>query len=75
MHIHPDIFGTSHKRVFLSGGVELNTQKLLQKGRPLYCVGKPDIETKFPILSGMVLIRQNVENSRAISHTEYLDII
>src|SRR5258707_8644036 len=24
------------------GGVEPNTQNLLQKGRPLHCVGKPD---------------------------------
>src|SRR6266404_368369 len=38
MHVHADIFGASHKRVFLSGGVEPNTQNLLQKGRPLYCV-------------------------------------
>jgi hypothetical protein len=38
VHIHTDIFGASHKGVFLSGAVEPNTQKLLQKGRPLYCV-------------------------------------
>jgi hypothetical protein len=38
VHVHADIFGASHKRVLLSGGVEANTQTLLQKGRPLYCV-------------------------------------
>ena len=38
VHIHADIFSASHKRVFLSGEVEANTQTLLQKGRPLYCV-------------------------------------
>jgi hypothetical protein len=38
VHIHADIFGASHKRVLLSGEVEPNTQNLLQKGRPLYCV-------------------------------------
>jgi hypothetical protein len=34
VHIHADIFSASHKRVFLSGGVEASTQTLLQKGRP-----------------------------------------
>jgi hypothetical protein len=29
------------KGVFLSGAVEPNTQNLLQKGRPLYCVVPP----------------------------------
>src|SRR5271168_420948 len=40
--IHADIFAASHNRAFLSGAVEPNTQNLLQKGRPLYCVAKPD---------------------------------
>jgi hypothetical protein len=43
MYIHTDIFSASHKRVFLSGGVEPNTQNLLQKGCPLHCVALPDI--------------------------------
>src|SRR3989441_13363817 len=46
VHVHADIFGVSHKRVFLSGGVEPNTQNLLQKGRPLYCLGS-DRRTRF----------------------------
>src|SRR5271154_3021611 len=38
-------------RVFLSGRVEPSTQNLLQKGRPLYCVGLSDKWSTRPRLS------------------------
>src|SRR5215831_15544238 len=40
---------------FLSGGVERSTQTLLQKGRPLYCVGNP--ETEIGLLANFRLAR------------------